>query len=76
MQVEICPCGFYSLQRINTSGITTGTGLAASEMNGRGLYAGSECRWSSRLQCLVECELPVRDGTTSEPVELVALACG
>lgn len=76
MQVEICPCGFISLQRINTSGITTGTGLAASGMNGRGLYAGHDCRWSSRPQCPVECGLPVRDATTSEPVELAALACG
>lgn len=80
MQVEICPCGFYSLQRINISGITTGTGLAASEaaskMNGRGLRAGHDCRWSSHPQCPVECGLGVRDATTSEPVELAALACG
>lgn len=76
MQVELCPCGFYSLQRTNTSGITTGTGLAASEMNGRGLFARHDYHWSSRPRCLVECGLTVRDATTSEPVELSALACG
>lgn len=40
MQVEICLCGLYSMQRINTFRIATGTGLAASEaaskMNGGG----------------------------------------
>lgn len=67
-------------EKKNTSGISAGTGLAASEvaneMNGRDLYAGHDCRWSSCPQCPVECGLTVRDATTSEPVELVALACG
>lgn len=81
MQVEICPCGFlYFVEEKKPSGITAGTGLAASEaaskMNGRGLSAGHDCRWSSRPQCPVECRLTVRNATTSEPVELAALACG
>lgn len=81
MQVEICPCGFlYFVEGKKSSGITAGTGMAASEaaskMNGRGLSAGHDCRWSSRPQCPVECRLTARDATTSEPVELAALACG
>lgn len=76
------PLRFFILCRgkKKPSGITAGTGLAASEaaskMNGRGLSAGHDCRWSSRPQCPVECRLNVRDATTSEPVELAALACG
>lgn len=67
-------------EKNKTFGISAGTGTAASEvaneMNGRGLYTGHDCRWSSCPQCPVECGLTVRDVTTSEPVELVALACG
>lgn len=71
----------YFVEGKKPSGITAGTGLAASEaaskMNGRGLSASRDCRWSSRPQCPVECRLTVRrDATTSEPVELAALACG
>lgn len=42
----------------------------------RCLYAGHHGRWCSCPQRPVECELTVWDMTTSEPVELVALACG
>lgn len=67
-------------QRINVSGITPGTGLAAGEAasktNGRGLGGGHGCCWSSRPWCPGECSLAVRDAMASEPVELVALACG
>lgn len=42
----------------------------------RCLYAGHHCRWCSCPQRPVECELTVWDMTTSEPAELVALACG
>lgn len=66
--------------RMNTYGTATGTGLAAieadSKMNGRGLRLGHHRRRSSCPQCLVECQITVRDMTTSERVELVALACG
>lgn len=40
------------------------------------LYAGSHGCQCSHPQWLVECEPSVWDMTTSEPVELVALACG